>query len=155
MHIFTGDFNFKGLTVRHLYKLFGIKGLMYEMWMCCASVSVVLCSWRVITFSATLSSWAQDHPYGLTEDTNNRIYWSQCTDVAVYSCWLFSTCLWALLWYSWFLCIVEYLIKQVLKVNSSMTIFSFCYYLTQCFSCVYFIEMFLNRVTVKNSHPRK
>jgi hypothetical protein len=38
-------------------------------------------------FSETLSAWAQDHPYGLTEDTTNRIYWShscqQCTDVVV------------------------------------------------------------------------
>jgi hypothetical protein len=28
MHIFTGDFNFKGFTAQHLYKLFGIKGLI-------------------------------------------------------------------------------------------------------------------------------
>jgi hypothetical protein len=27
MHIFTGDFNFKGLTAQRLYKLFGVKGL--------------------------------------------------------------------------------------------------------------------------------
>jgi hypothetical protein len=26
-HIFTGDFNFKGLTARRLYKPFGVKGL--------------------------------------------------------------------------------------------------------------------------------
>jgi hypothetical protein len=25
MHIFTGDFNFKGLTARRLYKSFGVK----------------------------------------------------------------------------------------------------------------------------------
>jgi hypothetical protein len=28
MHIFTGDFNFKGLTAQCLYKSFGVKGLM-------------------------------------------------------------------------------------------------------------------------------
>jgi hypothetical protein len=27
MHIFTWDFNFKGLTARGLYKSFGVKGL--------------------------------------------------------------------------------------------------------------------------------
>jgi hypothetical protein len=27
-HIFIGDFNFKGLTARHLYKSFGVKGLI-------------------------------------------------------------------------------------------------------------------------------
>jgi hypothetical protein len=27
-HIFTGDFNFKGLTARHLYKSFGVKALI-------------------------------------------------------------------------------------------------------------------------------
>jgi hypothetical protein len=27
MHIFTGDFNFKGLIARRLYKSFGVKGL--------------------------------------------------------------------------------------------------------------------------------
>jgi hypothetical protein len=27
MHIFTGDFIFKGLTARRLYKSFGVKGL--------------------------------------------------------------------------------------------------------------------------------
>jgi hypothetical protein len=27
-HIFTWDFNFKGLTARRLYKSFGVKGLM-------------------------------------------------------------------------------------------------------------------------------
>jgi hypothetical protein len=26
-HIFTGDFTFKGLTARRLYKSFGVKGL--------------------------------------------------------------------------------------------------------------------------------
>jgi hypothetical protein len=28
-HIFIGDFNFKGLTARRLYKPFGVKGLMF------------------------------------------------------------------------------------------------------------------------------
>jgi hypothetical protein len=28
MHIFSGDFNFKGLTARRLYKSFGVKGLI-------------------------------------------------------------------------------------------------------------------------------
>jgi hypothetical protein len=28
-HIFTGDFIFKGLTARRLYKSFGVKGLLY------------------------------------------------------------------------------------------------------------------------------
>jgi hypothetical protein len=27
-HIFTGHFNFKGLTARRLYKSFGVKGLI-------------------------------------------------------------------------------------------------------------------------------
>jgi hypothetical protein len=27
-HIFTGDFNFKGLTARRIYKSFGVKGIM-------------------------------------------------------------------------------------------------------------------------------
>jgi hypothetical protein len=28
-HIFTGDFNFKGLTARRLYKSSGVKGLIF------------------------------------------------------------------------------------------------------------------------------
>lgn len=48
--------------------------LVYEMWIYCASASVVLCPQRVITSSETQSAWAQDHLYGLTEDTTNRIY---------------------------------------------------------------------------------
>jgi hypothetical protein len=28
-HIYTGDFNFKGLTARRLYKSFGVKGLNF------------------------------------------------------------------------------------------------------------------------------
>ena len=61
--------------------------LVYDMWIYCSSASVVLCPQRVITFSETLSAWTLDHPYGLTEDTTNRIYLShsclQCTGVAV------------------------------------------------------------------------
>jgi hypothetical protein len=30
-HIFTGKFNFKGLTVRRIYKSFGVKGLITTM----------------------------------------------------------------------------------------------------------------------------
>ena len=48
--------------------------LVYEMWIYCASASVVLCPQRVIIFSESLSAWALDHLYGLTEDTTNRIY---------------------------------------------------------------------------------
>jgi hypothetical protein len=31
-HIFTGDFNFKGLTARRLYKSFGVKGLIVQFY---------------------------------------------------------------------------------------------------------------------------
>jgi hypothetical protein len=34
MHIFTGDFNFKGLTARRLYKLFGVKGFSWVVGLC-------------------------------------------------------------------------------------------------------------------------
>jgi hypothetical protein len=34
-HISTGDFNFKGLTARRLYKSFGVKGLIIERYCTC------------------------------------------------------------------------------------------------------------------------
>jgi hypothetical protein len=61
--------------------------LVYEMLIKRALASVALCPLRVITFCETLSAWAQDYPYGLTEDTNNIIYWSHscqhCTGVVM------------------------------------------------------------------------
>jgi hypothetical protein len=51
-HIFTGDYNFKGVTARRLYKSFGVKGLKkipcsaYRMCLC---VSVCIAKQRALT----------------------------------------------------------------------------------------------------------
>jgi hypothetical protein len=44
-NIFTGDFNFKGLTVRRLYKSFGVKGLTRDV---CKSCHVL--NWIIFKF---------------------------------------------------------------------------------------------------------
>jgi hypothetical protein len=43
--IFTGDFNFKGLTAQRLYKSFGVKGLM--------SASLISAAYNSLTYLGT------------------------------------------------------------------------------------------------------
>jgi hypothetical protein len=60
-HIFTGDFNFKGLTARRLYKSFGVKGLIIIMLKSHLTEDL---DWRnksVIESEVMMGQWSKSH----------------------------------------------------------------------------------------------